>query len=79
MPIQYQYRASILYNLLNQFTFVGMQEVPCFHLTRFTSDKIYRLLPLLYLHKIRFRNCFEAISEVVFAVIHVHLSYPTHY
>ena len=51
----------------------------CYHLTRFTPDQIHRILPLLGLHEIHFRNRFQATAEEAFAVILIRLSYPTRY
>lgn len=73
------YHAPIPYNRLNRFTFVGIDEVLCCHLTRFTPDEIYRFLPLLGLHEIRFRNRFEATPEEALAVVLIRLSYPVRY
>lgn len=56
-----------------------MQDVLCFHLTRFTPNEIHRLLPLLHFQDIRFRNRFEATPEEAFAVVLIRLSYPTRY
>ena len=53
-PTRYRYRAPIPYSRINRFTFVGMHDVLCYHLTRFTPDEIEQLLPLLRLHEIRF-------------------------
>ena len=50
-----------------------------FHLTRFTPNEIHQLLPLLCLHEIRYRNCFDAIPEEAFAVILIRLLYLTRY
>lgn len=49
---RYRYRAPIPYESFNRFTFVGMNNVLCNHLTRFTPTEIYRLLPLLGLENI---------------------------
>lgn len=76
---RHRYRAPIPYNHLNRFTFVGMEEVLCYHLTRFTPHEIGRLLPLFNLHEIRFRNRFEATPEEALAVVLIRLSYPTRY
>lgn len=76
---RYRYRAPIPYNQLSRFTFVGMQAVLCFHLTRFTPDEIHRLLLLLCLYEIRFYNRFEATPEEAFAVVLIRLSYSTRY
>ena len=78
-PSRYRYRAPIPYALFNHFTFVGMHNVLCNHLTRFTPAKIYRLLPLLGLEDIRFRNRYEATPEEAFAVVLIRLSYPIRY
>ena len=53
-PPRYRYRPPIPYNPIARFTFVGMPNVLCYHLTRFTPEEIARLLPLLGLHEIRF-------------------------
>ena len=53
-PTRYQYQCPIPYNPIARFTFVGMPDVLCYHLTRFTPEEIARLLPLLGLHEIRF-------------------------
>lgn len=58
---------------------MGVDEVLCCHLTRFTPDEIYRFLPLLGLHEIRFRNRFEATPEEALAVVLIPLSYPVRY
>ena len=56
-----------------------MDDVLCYHLMRFTPQKINRFLPLLDLHEIRFRNRLEATSEEALAVFLIRLSYPTRY
>lgn len=58
---------------------MGMDELLCCHLTRFTPDEIHRFLPLLGLHGIRFRNRFEATPEEALAVVLIRLSYPNRY
>lgn len=76
---RYQYRPPIPYNHLNRFTFVGMHDVLCYHFTRFMPDEVQRILPLLGLHEIRFRNRLEATPEEAFAVVLIRLSYPMRY
>ena len=56
-----------------------MHDVLCYHLTRFVPDKVQRILPLLGLHEIRFRNRLEATPEEAFAVVLIRLSYPMRY
>ena len=74
-PPRYRYRAPIPYESFNRFTFVGMHDVLCHHLTRLTPAEIHRLLPLLGLEDIRFRNRYEATPEEAFAVVLICLSY----
>lgn len=74
-----RYRPPIPYNHLARFTFAGMQDVLCFHLTRFTPNKVYHLLPLLNLQDIQFRNRFEATPEEAFAIVLIRFSYPIWY
>lgn len=76
---RYRYRPPIPYNHLNRFTFVGMHDVLCYHLTCFIPDEVQRILPLLGLHEIHFRNRLEAIPEEAFAVVLIRLSYPMRY
>ena len=56
-----------------------MNDVLCYHLTRFSPAEIHRLMPLLGLHEIRFRNRYEATPEEAFAVVLLRLSYPVCY
>lgn len=53
---RYQYRPLIPYLRLNRFTFVGMQDVSCYHLIRFTLAEIQRLMPLVVLQHKRLQN-----------------------
>ncbi len=76
---KYRYHLSLPYNRLHRFTFVGMHDVLCYHLTRFTPDQIHRILPLLDLHEIHFQNRFQATAEEAFVVILIRLSYPIRY
>ena len=78
-PSRYLYRPPIHYASLNRFTFIGMNDILCYHLTRFLVAEIQRLLPLLGLHNIRFRNRYEATPEEAFAVVLIRLSYPCRY
>lgn len=66
---RYRYRLSLPYNQLHHFTFVGMHDVLCYHLTWFTFDQIHHILLLLDLNKIRFRNYFQATAEEVLAIM----------
>ena len=74
-----RYEPPIPYNIINRFTFIGMNDVLCHHLTRFTVAEIQRLLPLLALQEIRFRNRLQATPEEAFAVVLIRLSYPIRY
>ena len=69
----------VLYNYLNRFTFVGINELIFFYHTCFTPDKIYQLLPLLCLYEIRLYNYFETTSKEAFAIVLICFSYPTYY
>lgn len=46
---------------------------------RFTRAEIERLLPLLSLEKIRFRNHFDATSEETLVIVLIQLLYPNCY
>lgn len=46
---------------------------------QFTPRELLRILPLLSLHEIRFRNRLQATSEEALAVVLIRLSYPTRY
>lgn len=48
----WNYRPPILYNAFTRFTFVGMSDILCSTLTRFTWAEIERFLPLLGLEEI---------------------------
>lgn len=74
-----RYQAPIPYNSVTQFTFVGLNDVLCYHLMRFTPREVQQILPLLSLHEIRFQNRLQATSEEAFAVVLIRLSYPTRY
>ena len=78
-PICQRYRPRIPYNPFNRFTFVGINNVLCYSLTRFYPGKVQRLLPLLALHKIRFRAHCMATPEEALAVVLIRLSYPIRY
>lgn len=56
-----------------------MEDVLCYHLTRFSPQEITRFLPFLALHEIRFRNRVVATPEEALAVVLIRLSYPTRY
>ena len=73
------YEAPILYNHLNQFTFVGLNNVLYYHLIQFILRKLLQILLLLSLHKIRFCNCIQAMSKEALAVVLIQLSYLTRY
>lgn len=73
------YQPQIPYNRMQRFTFIGMDDVLCYHLMRFTPQEINRFLPLLDLHETRFRNRLEATPEEALAVVLIRLSYPTRY
>ena len=74
-----RYRPPIPYSRISRFSFVGLDEVLCYHLVRFSPEEIRRFLPLLGLETIRFRNRIQATSEEALAVILIKLSYPTRY
>lgn len=76
---QRAYQPPIPYNRLSRCTFVGMDDVLCYHLTRFSTQEINRFLPLLALHEIHFRNRLEATPEEALAVMLIRLSYPSRY
>lgn len=56
-----------------------MYDILCYHLMRFTHAEILRILLLLALQEIRFRNRLEVAPEEALAVILIRLSYPTRY
>lgn len=74
-----RYQAPIPYNQVARFTFVGLNDVLCYHLIRFTPRELERILPFLSLHEIRFRNRLQATPEEGLAVVLIRLSYPTRY
>lgn len=74
-----RYQALIPYNHSARFTFVGLHDVLCFHLIRFTPREVELILPFLSLHKIRFRNWQQATPEEALAVVLIRLPYPTRY
>lgn len=76
---QWKYRPPILYEAFERFTFVGMSDVVCCQLTRFTYEEITRFLLLLRLDEIRFRNRIMATPEEALGVLLIRLSYPTRY
>lgn len=76
---RWNYRPPIPYNAFTRFTFVGMSDILCSTLTRFTRAEIERFLLLLGLEKIRFRNCLDATPEEALAVVLIRLSYPNRY
>lgn len=58
---------------------MGINGVLCNHLIWFILPKNFYLLPLQGLKDIPFQNCYEVISEEVFAVVLIRLSYPIQY
>lgn len=56
-----------------------MNDVLCYHLTRFMPDEVQWILLLLGLHEIRFRNRLEVTPEEAFAVVLIQLLYPMRY
>lgn len=74
-----RYQPPISYNWLEHFTFAGLSNVLCYHLTRFYPPETQRILPLLGLEQIRFCNCLEATPEEAFGLVLMRLSYPTRY
>lgn len=74
-----RHQPPIPYNRIAWFTVVGMHDIICYHLMRFTPAEILRILPLLALQEIRFRNRLEVTPEEALAVILIRLSYPTRY
>lgn len=56
-----------------------MHNVLCYHFTHFVPNEILQIFALLGIHKIRFCNRLEAISEETFAVILIRLLYPMGY
>ncbi len=59
----WNYRLPIPYNTFTQFTFMGMSNILCFILIRFTRAEIERFLPLLGLEEIRFHNHLDTIPK----------------
>lgn len=74
-----RYQPPIPYNQVARFKFVGLSDVLCYHLMRFTPREVERILPLLSLYEIRFRNRLQATLEEALAVVLIRLSYPTRY
>lgn len=72
-----RYQPPISYNRLELFTLVGLSDVLYYHLTRFYPLAIQRILPLLGLEQIRFRNRLEATPEEALGLVPMRLSYPT--
>lgn len=64
-----RHQPPIPYNRTAWFTLVGMYDILCYHLMRFTHAEILRILPLLALQEIRFRNRLEVAPEEALAVI----------
>lgn len=73
------YQTPIPYYRVARFTFVGLDNVLCYHFTRFTPQEVFRILPLLRFEEIGFCNHLEAIPEEALAVVLIRLSYATRY
>lgn len=76
---RHRHQPQIPYNRIAWFTVVGMHDILCYHLIRFTPAEILCILPLLALQEIRFRIRLEVTPEEALAVNLIRLSYPTRY
>ena len=71
LSIQYQYSLLILYLLFNCFTFISINNVLCYYLTRFLLAKIQYFIAFFNLHNIYFWDHYKTILEETFGVIFI--------
>ena len=67
------YQLPISYNCMQQFIFVGMDDVLCYYLMRFMPQEINHFFPFLDFHKICFANRLEATPKEALAVFLIRL------